>query len=391
MSPHRFAHRRSRNATVLRVVTVTAVLLASVPDAADAATPGAPKTQVGSRLERRGVNYDLGVWSPPWVGSVVPPLPFSLERTRREIAIIKNDLHCNAIKITGHEPEDLVAAARLALEQKLEVWLTPHLIDKTEQETLEYTVDIARRAEALRHANSNLILVVGVEHTLFMKGILDLQGDTFMDRLNHPDFGRVVSSGRHNARLNACLARVTSAVREVFHGSLTYGSIPGLEKVDWDLFDFVGLDHYREAGNRARYAKTLGEYQRFKKPIVVLETGVCTYRGAEELGPNAAFAILDQSTGLVKADLVRDEAMQARELVNILEELAPAGVEGIFVYTFVQPYMPHHESDIRYDFDLGSFGLVKSYVQRNGMTYPDVPWEPKAAFYAVAGFYSRYE
>lgn len=37
----------------------------------------------------------------------------------------------------------------------------------------------------------------------------------------------------------------------------------------------------------------LAEYRRFRKPIIIAETGVCTYRGAADLGAEAAFAILD--------------------------------------------------------------------------------------------------
>ncbi len=36
-------------------------------------------------------------------------------------------------------------------------------------------------------------------------------------------------------------------------------------------------------------------------------------------------------------------------------------------------------------------GLVKSYEgNRRGATYPDMPWEPKKSFYAVAEFYGRH-
>ena len=342
-------------------------------------------------LTWRGMNYDVGLWSPPWVGTVVPALPFDATRTRREMAVIKNDLHCNAVKITGHKADDLIAATEAALDQELEVWLVPHLVDGTADETLDYTVEIARRAEGLRSEHSKLVMVVGVEATLFMKGILDLPGDTFMDRLNSPDFVRVVSSGRHNARLNAYLVRVAAAVREVFHGPLTYGSIPELEEVDWGPFDYVGIDYYREEQNHKSYPDRLAGYRRFGKPVVVLETGVCTYRGAEKLGPNASFAILDPATELVKTDLVRDEAMQARELTDILGKLEDAEADGIFVYTFVQPYMPHNPSEPRYDFDLGSFGIVKSLIGTHGTTYPDLPWEPKASFAAVAEFFGRHD
>jgi hypothetical protein len=35
---------------------------------------------------------------------------------------------------------------------------------------------------------------------------------------------------------------------------------------------------------------------------------------------------------------------------------------------------------------MASYSLVKSYADRTGATYPDLPWEPKASFAAVAGY-----
>ena len=36
---------------------------------------------------------------------------------------------------------------------------------------------------------------------------------------------------------------------------------------------------------------------------------------------------------------------------------------------------------------MGSWGVVKILENRPGATYPDLPWEPKAAFTALADFY----
>lgn len=30
-----------------------------------------------------------------------------------------------------------------------------------------------------------------------------------------------------------------------------------------------------------------------------------------------------------------------------------------------------------------------AYEDKNGTTYPDVPWEPKEAFYRIAEYYSK--
>ncbi len=43
------------------------------------------------------------------------------------------------------------------------------------------------------------------------------------------------------------------------------------------------------------------------------------------------------------------------------------------------------------DLDLASYGVVKVYEDRAGTAYPDMGWEPKAAFAAVAGHYRAHE
>lgn len=44
----------------------------------------------------------------------------------------------------------------------------------------------------------------------------------------------------------------------------------------------------------------------------------------------------------------------------------------------------------RYDLDMNAFGLVKSYRHGKGTTYPDMNWEPKQSFHAVAEFYAHH-
>jgi hypothetical protein len=63
-------------------------------------------------------------------------------------------------------------------------------------------------------------------------------------------------------------------------------------------------------------------------------------------------------------------------------------VDGAFVFTFVMPKYPYHE-DPQLDLDMASYGIVKSYADRLGTTYPDLPWEPKQAFHALAAYYNR--
>jgi hypothetical protein len=75
-----------------------------------------------------------------------------------------------------------------------------------------------------------------------------------------------------------------------------------------------------------------------------------------------------------------------RELLEIFDT---EGVDSAFVFLFALYNMPHRpDGDPRDDLDLASLGIVKVLEGRNGTTYPDLPWEPKAAFSAVAEFYA---
>jgi hypothetical protein len=86
----------------------------------------------------------------------------------------------------------------------------------------------------------------------------------------------------------------------------------------------------------------------------------------------------------------RSEELQAHCLLRQLELLDCAGVEGGFVFTFTAPLWPH-DDDPRHDLDTDSFSLVKSCPgRRHGSVYPDMAWEPKQAFRAVASYYANH-
>ena len=58
--------------------------------------------------------------------------------------------------------------------------------------------------------------------------------------------------------------------------------------------------------------------------------------------------------------------------------------------TFISPIAPCSD-DPRRDLDMNSYSLVKSYEGgRHGTTYPDMTWEPKKSFKAVAEYYGKY-
>jgi len=91
----------------------------------------------------------------------------------------------------------------------------------------------------------------------------------------------------------------------------------------------------------------------------------------------------------LNGDYVRDEGLQASELTDVLRIFESVGVDGAFVFTFVSPTLLYNE-DPRRDLDMASYSLVKSYADKYGTTYPDMPWEPKESFKAVADYFAKH-
>lgn len=60
-----------------------------------------------------------------------------------------------------------------------------------------------------------------------------------------------------------------------------------------------------------------------------------------------------------------------------------------FVSTFIDGWASTHSETPLYDLDMSGMGLVKTCARGRGTTYPDMPWEPKEAFWAVAAYYGR--
>ena len=85
---------------------------------------------------------------------------------------------------------------------------------------------------------------------------------------------------------------------------------------------------------------------------------------------------------------IRDEYEQAAYLRELLDLFSAEGVDAAFVCTFLQWHLPHRD-DPESDLDMGSVGIVKALEHDFGQTYPDMLWEPKPAFAAVAQCYER--
>jgi hypothetical protein len=350
-------------------------------------------------VRRKGVCYDAGrelegrSWRPD----------FRPEEVRRELEIIAGDLHCTAVKIHGADLPRLGWTAEVALELGLEAWLAPDLWDHDADDTLAHIVAAARAAEELRREYpGSVFLSVAGELCLFMRGIIP--GDTVPERIAHPDLGDLLRAEETQELLNQFLARAVTAVRPEFGGHITYCALP-TEQVDWTGFDVAGVDLYRDKFSRPHFGRVVQLLRKKTagRPLIIGEFGCCTYLGAADLG-GSGFDIIDHAGDQphVNGDYVRDEAGQAREITECLDIFEEAGADIAFVHTFIQP-LSVWNPDPRFDFDLASYSLVKSFPSRlgplaaeftkipwdtteHGTTYPDTPWEPKESFRAVAAW-----
>jgi hypothetical protein len=338
-------------------------------------------------MRGKGICYDTGFFN----RGVSTHEPFDPEVVARELRVIGGDLHCNAVRITGGDLERLTIAASAAAAAGLEVWISPFTTDLTADELLEFLAGCAEHAERLRRRGAEVVLLTGSELTVGNKGIVP--GQTFEERAgvltpSNPAIGELLAAVP--ARVNDLLGRAVRVVRERFGGKVSYASLP-FERVDWAPFDVVSTDAgYRSIETADRYAEGVRALVAQGKPVAVTEFGCCTYKGAADRGARGADIVeWDPATVTpvrLDGDYARDEDEQATYLREVLDVLAAEGVDSAFVYTFARYDLPHRR-DPRLDLDMASAGVVKVLEGRHGHTYPDMAWEPKAAFTALADCY----
>jgi hypothetical protein len=332
-----------------------------------------------------GVTYDTGFLSE---GTSTHP-DFDVSRVYREMAIIRRDLHCTAVRVTGGDPDRLEIAAKAAAKEGLEVWFSPFIHELDQEELLVLLADCADRAERIRVHGAEVVMVTGAELMLFTRGFLP--GESLQDRLDalsEPMVSRAVFS-KLPTLLNDFLSRAIDVVRARFGGRVTYAALP-TEPVDWEPFDFIAVDAYNSSEITNLYADSIRKLASSNKPLSITEFGCTTFKGAYDVGARGMFMVEwdgARAVGL-KGSYERDESEQSQyfnDSINVFEE---AGVDTAFWCTFACHNLPYDE-DPDYDFDRASYGIVKVLKGIRGTTYPDMPWEPKEVFYTIAARYGE--
>lgn len=351
-------------------------------------------------LRQRGVVYDVGRamgalsinWRPD----------YSPARMRRELEVIRDDLHANAVRLCGRDPQRLLTAVEYAASLGLDVWVCPELWNAPPKQTLRYITEAAAATEPLyQRWPEQLTFSVGNELTLFMRGIVP--GRSHARRSRSPKLREMALSGRLTPPLQAFLADVVKAVRGVYSGPISYCALQ-FEQVDWDLFDVIGINHYAQIPGLTpdRYLAKIRRLQATGKPVAITELGFAACRDAD----NPEFLSTFNATPLsmlgsrlpgvgrfirprVRTVHQRDERTQADLLVDQLTTLDRAGADGAFVMSFSFPLAPSSENP-RYDIDATALSIVRTLPRgQRATTYPDLGLAPKQAFHAIARHYQH--
>ena len=344
-----------------------------------------------------GINYDTGFLS----AGTSTHEPFNPDVVRRDMRIIHDDLHCTAVRITGGDLDRLETASAYAADAGLEVWLCPFTNGLTQDELLALLADCAERAERLRRGGAAVVLLTGSELSLFTLGFLP--DGTLTEKLalltDPARLRPLIAEVR--ARLNDFLRRAVDLVRERFGGPVSYASLP-LEAVDWTRFDIIATDAaYRSAATAPQFRENVRAFvaqgRAQGKPVAATEFGCATYRDAGNVASYIDQIIVWDDAGRaigLNGNFARDEHEQANYVRELLDIFAAEGIDAAFVYTFARYDLPHRD-DPAEDLDMASAGVVKVFDRqstardRHSRRYPDMPWEPKAAFDAVADWFGR--
>jgi hypothetical protein len=325
-----------------------------------------------------GVNYDTGL---RYDGRSTRER-FDPEEVRRDLTVIADQLHAPAVRVSGNDPDRLGTAGEAALAAGLELWFSPVPMDLEPDEFIAFLTDCGRRAEALRQSGrGEVVLVLGCELSVFCKGFVP--GETSGERLALMADPATWTDPAKLTQLQAGLARwgevqqqLASAARSVFGGRITYAA--GLwEDVNWDLFDIVAVDAYRDAANAATFAEELAARKKWGKPVVATEFGCCAYRGAADRG-GTGWMIVNREVDppVVNGAYERDEQEQVEYLIELVEEFDRVELAAAFWFSFAGFALPHRPDDPEHDLDLSSYGLVA--VDDDGH------WEPKPVFAKLA-------
>ena len=321
----------------------------------------------------RGINYEVGLKFHPERKVDYEAISRNTEKDLDDI----REMGCDSVRIYGDNPDNLMLAAKTALEKGLKVWLSPRLINGQAQETLDLLLNIAEQAETLRQEHGdNITLVIGNE--LMLDSRVAFEEEQYADRIARfkkfkalemaKKYLRLIAlhkvlpdTEKYKERVRQFTKTLVTETRGKFNGQITYASLPD-ENIDWEHFDIVGVNLYEDASNKGKYAEELQRYKSHGKPVAITEFGTAPYKGAGHLG-GYAHSVIDWQHGRLKRGMglmpvFRDEKAQADYLERLIQMYEKHEIDAHFIFEYINWNTKHTPEDPKRNLTTGSFGLV---------------------------------
>lgn len=321
----------------------------------------------------RGINYEVGLKFHPEHEVDYEAISKNIEEDLEGI----KELGCNAVRIYGDNPENLLLAAKIGLEKGLQIWLSPYLINGQEQSTLDLLLNVAEQAEVLRQQYGDKVkLIIGNE--LMITSQIAFEEEQYVDRIKRYGKFKALEMAKKYLRLIGLhrvlpdtdnfkekirnfATKLALATKQKFNGQITYASLPD-EEIDWEYFDITGVNLYEDATNKRKYPEELQRYKSYGKPVAITEYGTTPYRGAAKWG-SAAHRVIDFQRGRLKRDMgfmpiIRDEKAQADYLEKLLRMYEEHEIDAHFIFEYINWNTRHTPNNPKRDLSTGSFGLV---------------------------------
>ena len=262
--------------------------------------------------------------------------PPSYEEIKESLTVIRNELRCTAIRIISDYEDTVLQATRLALEQQFDkILVSPRYRrvapdnDTDIEEHARRVIAFSEKVEATRGNSNSLILAVGNELTLDVRGIYD--GTTMGDRVEQIRLNQ--GKKEFDDRLNLYLKKIIEGVRKNYRGKITYCQT-NYENVNWkDLgFDVVGMNRYFMPAieTEQKYIGQIGSLKDFGKPVYITETGSATYEGVGLYGGGAWHRY--------KGEPYSQEE-QAKNIAKNIELISKGGADAVFLLSFLERQM----------------------------------------------------
>ena len=87
-------------------------------------------------VQHQGVHYDTGtVFRGPGYAISTRRTALDMSVVRRELEIVRDDLHANAVRIVGSDVGHMTVVAKIAVGLGLEVWFSPAFFEYSLEET----------------------------------------------------------------------------------------------------------------------------------------------------------------------------------------------------------------------------------------------------------------